>query len=387
MGVCDGTTGGNRFWGGVNKVIVKQVPTALTVEVQDENGSVTKSVELTQAQLESLVSDSSDVALGQYYKSNQWTVYRSTNYVTYADLFSYAGVTVGANDTISVAASDGAGKWSGSLSTMQSGKWYPNADGTTLGDAAEGYLPAGLALSATSGKGATVTEALSAASAEGASEVSNTPLVLMGVCDGTTGGNRFWSGVNKVIVKQVPTALTVEVQDDSGNVVNTVELTQAQLESLVSDSSDVALGQYYKSGSWTVYRSTNYVTYADLFDYAGVTVGANDIISVAAADGSGKWSGSLSTMQSGKWYPDADGTTLGNASEGNLPAGLALSATSGKGSTVTEALNAASAEGASEVSNTPLVLMGVCDGTTGGNRFWSGVNKVIVKQVPVLTED
>ena len=178
-------------------------------------------------------------------------------------------------------------------------------------------------------------------------------------------------------------ALTVEVyQADGKTLEKTVSFTAAELTAMATTDGEPALGQYYKGGKWSVYRSANYVTYDDLFANAGVTVGKYDVVKACAADGGGKWSGTLATMNKGCWYPDAtasaDGKTvnLGDAAQ-QLPAGLALSYQLGTGETATDAL--AAAEKAEVVSEkAPLQLMGVCDNTVGGNRFWSNVATIEV---------
>ena len=178
-------------------------------------------------------------------------------------------------------------------------------------------------------------------------------------------------------------ALTVEVyQADGKTLEKTVSFTAAELTAMATTDGEPALGQYYKGGTWSVYRSANYITYNDLFADMGVTVGEYDVVKACAADGGGKWSGTLATMNKGCWYPDAtasaDGKTvnLGDAAQ-QLPAGLALNYQLGTGETATDAL--AAAEKAEVVTDkAPLQLMGVCDNTVGGNRFWSNVATIEV---------
>ena len=388
MGVSDGNVMGNRFWGNVTTIkVVRDAATALTVEVQDSDGTVTDTKTLGAFELKALATTDGDAALGQYYKGGKWSVYRSTNYVAYSALFESLGLSLGDDDEITAWSGGSAGKFTGSFGQMKAGKWYPDAtasaDGKTvdLGEAAQ-TLPAGLALSYQLGSGETPQAALTAATAAKADD-SKAPLQLMGAWDGATGGNRFWSGVDKIVVKKAAAALNIVVKDAQGNVEQTVPVTAAQLNAMAT-TDNVALGQYNKNGKWNVYRSTNYVTYDNLFADMGVTVGKYDVVKACAADGGGKWSGTLATMNKGFWYPDAtasaDGKTvdLGVAAQ-RLPAGLALSYTSGTGATPAAALAAAESSDAKlDTSKAPLQLMGVCDNTVGGNRFWSNVATVEV---------
>ena len=361
---------------------------AITVEVTKVDGTLEASYTVTASQLKDMATTNGDPALGQYYKNKEWNVYRSTNYVTYDDLFANLGLSLGKYDTVQACAADGMGKFTGTLAQMKSGKWYANAEASsdgktvTLGEAGQ-TLPAGLALSYTSGTGATPAAALAAAEADDAKlDTGKAPLQIMGAWDGATGGNRFWSNVDKIVVKKVPVALNVVVKDSAGTVEQTLEVTKAQLEEWATTNGDPALGQYFKGGKWNVYRSTNYVTYNDLFANLGLSVGAYDVVKACAADGSGKWSGTLGTMNSGAWYPNAEsqGSTVNLGAAGRtLPAGLALSYTSGTGDTPAAALAAAeSGDVKLDTSMAPLQLMGVCDNTVGGNRFWSNVATVEV---------
>ena len=382
MGVSDGNVMGNRFWGNVTTVkVVRDATTALTVEVRDPDGTVTDTKTVTASELKALATADGDVALGQYYKGGKWSVYRSTNYVIYDDLFAKLGLSVGDDDEVTAWQGGSAGKFTGTFGQMKAGRWYPNAESDgSLGQAAQ-TLPAGLALSYQLGSGETPQAALAAATAAKTDE-SKAPLQLMGAWDGATGGNRFWSGVDKIVVKKAATALNIVVKDAQGNVEQTVPVAAARLKALATTDGDVALGQYCKGGKWSVYRSTNYITYNDLFADMGVTVGEYDVVKACAADGGGKWSGTLATMNKGCWYPDAtasaDGKTvnLGDAAQ-QLPAGLALNYQLGTGETATDAL--AAAEKAEVVTDkAPLQLMGVCDNTVGGNRFWSNVATIEV---------
>ena len=361
---------------------------AITVEVQDADGKVVETKIVSASDLQAMATTDGDAALGQYAKGGSWNVYRSTNYVTYNDLFANLGLSVSDYDEVTAWQGDTAGKFAGTLDQMKSGKWYANAEASsdgktvTLGEAGQ-TLPAGLALSYTAGTGATPAAALAVAESSDAKlDTGKAPLQLMGAWDGATGGNRFWSNVDKIVVKKAPVALNVVVKDPSGTVEQTLEVTKAQLEKWATTDGDVALGQYFKGGNWNVYRSTNYVTYNDLFANLGLTVGAYDVVKACAADGSGKWSGTLGTMNGGAWYPDAEskGSTvnLGAAAQ-KLPAGLALSYTTGAGATPAAALAAAEADDAKlDTGKAPLQLMGVCDNTAGGNRFWSNVATVEV---------
>ena len=361
---------------------------ALVVEVQDADGKVVETKSVSAFELKAMATTDGDPALGQYFKGGKWNVYRSTNYVTYSNLFANLGLSVSDYDEVTAWQGGSAGKFTGTLAQMKSGKWYANAEASsdgktvTLGEAGQ-TLPAGLALSYTSGTGATPAAALAAAEAGDAKlDTSKAPLQLMGAWDGATGGNRFWGNVDKIVVKKAPVALNVVVKDSAGAVEQTLEVTKAQLEEWATTDGDPALGQYFKGGKWNVYRSTNYVTYNDLFANLKLSVGAYDVVKACAADGSGKWSGTLSTMNSGAWYPNAEskGSTVNLGAAGQtLPAGLALSYTSGTGATPAAALAAAESGAAKlDTSKAPLQLMGVCDNTVGGNRFWSNVATVEV---------
>ena len=361
---------------------------AITVEVTKVDGTPEASYTVTASQLKAMATTSGDLALGQYLKGGKWNVYRSANYVTYDDLFANLGVSLGKYDTVQACAADGMGKFTGTLGQMKAGKWYPNAEASsdgktvTLGEAGQ-TLPAGLALSYTTGVGATPAAALAAAeSGDAKLDTSKAPLQLMGAWDGATGGNRFWGNVDKIVVKKAPVALNVVVKDSAGAVEQTLEVTKAQLEEWATTDGEPALGQYFKGGKWNVYRSTNYVTYNDLFANLKLSVGAYDVVKACAADGSGKWSGTLSTMNSGAWYPNAEskGSTVNLGAAGQtLPAGLALSYTTGVGDTPAAALAAAeSGDAKLDTSKAPLQLMGVCDNTVGGNRFWTNVATVEV---------
>ena len=361
---------------------------ALVVEVQDADGKVIETKSVSASELQAMATTDGDPALGQYFKGGKWNVYRSANYVTYDDLFANLGLSVSDYDEVTAWQGDTAGKFTGTLAQMKSGKWYANAEASsdgktvTLGEAGQ-TLPAGLALSYTSGTGATPAAALAAAEADDAKlDTGKAPLQIMGAWDGATGGNRFWSNVDKIVVKKAPVALNVVVKDSAGTVEQTLEVTKAQLEEWATTNGDPALGQYFKGGKWNVYRSTNYVTYNDLFANLELSVGAYDVVKACAADGSGKWSGTLSTMNSGAWYPDAEskGSTVNLGAAGQkLPAGLALSYTTGAGDTPAAALAAAESSDAKlDTGKAPLQIMGVCDNTVGGNRFWSNVATVEV---------
>lgn len=353
---------------------------ALTVEVYQADGkTLEKTVSLTADELAAMATTDGDAALGQCYKGGTWSVYRSANYVTYDDLFANAGVTVGKYDVVKACAADGGGKWSGTLSTMNAGSWYPDAaasaDGKTitLGNAAQ-QLPAGLALSYQLGTGATPGEALAAA--EKADAVSDkAPLQLMGVCDNTVGGNRFWSNVATIeVTRNVATALTVETRDAEGNITASKDASYADLLKWRSDGE--ARGQYYKGGKWNVYRSTDYVTFNDLIDNLELDVAGEDKV-ILDETSSKAWSGTLDAANAGKWYPEAESDAVLGEADGTLPAGIMLAYAKGGGATVSEAL-----EGAQEMaSGSGIVsIMGAWDGATGGNRFWSGLTKLVFQQ-------
>ena len=361
---------------------------ALVVEVQDADGKVVETKSVSAFELQAMATTDGDPALGQYFKGGTWNVYRSANYVTYDNLFANLGLSVSDYDEVTAWQGGNAGKFTGTLAQMKSGKWYANAEASsdgktvTLGEAGQ-TLPAGLALSYTTGVGATPAAALAAAeSGDAKLDTSKAPLQLMGAWDGATGGNRFWTYVDKIVVKKAPVALNVVVKDSAGTVEQTLEVTKAQLEEWATTDGDPALGQYFKGGKWNVYRSANYVTYNDLFANLKLSVGAYDVVKACAADGSGKWSGTLGTMNSGAWYPNAEsqGSTVNLGAAGQtLPAGLALSYTTGVGDTPAAALAAAESGAAKlDTSKAPLQLMGVCDNTVGGNRFWTNVATVEV---------
>ena len=353
---------------------------ALTVEVYQADGkTLEKTVSFTAAELTAMATTDGEPALGQYYKGGTWSVYRSANYITYNDLFADMGVTVGEYDVVKACAADGGGKWSGTLSTMNAGSWYPDAaasaDGKTitLGNAAQ-QLPAGLALSYQLGTGETATEALAAA--EKAEVVSDkAPLQLMGVCDNTVGGNRFWSNVATIeVTRNAATALTVETRDAEGNITASKDASYADLLKWKSDGE--ARGQYYKGGKWNVYRSTDYVTFNDLIDNLELDVAGEDKV-ILDETSSKAWSGTLDAANAGKWYPEAESDAVLGEADGTLPAGIMLAYAKGGGATVSEAL-----EGAQEMaSGSGIVsIMGAWDGATGGNRFWSGLTKLVFQQ-------
>lgn len=353
---------------------------ALTVEVYQADGkTLEKTVSFTAAELTAMATTDGEPALGQYYKGGTWSVYRSANYVTYDDLFANAGVTVGKYDVVKACAADGGGKWSGTLSTMNAGSWYPDAaasaDGKTitLGNAAQ-QLPAGLALSYQLGTGATPGEALTAA--EKADAVTDkAPMQIMGVCDNTVGGNRFWSNVATIeVTRNVATALTVETRDAEGNITASKDASYADLLKWKSDGE--ARGQYYKGGKWNVYRSTDYVTFNDLIDNLELDVAGEDKV-ILDETSPKAWSGTLDAANVGKWYPEAESDAVLGEADGTLPAGIMLAYAKGGGATVSEAL-----EGAQEMaSGSGIVsIMGAWDGATGGNRFWSGLTKLVFQQ-------
>ena len=386
MGAWDGATGGNRFWSNVDKIVVKKAPVALNVVVKDSAGTVEQTLEVTKAQLEEWAITDGDPALGQYFgKNNKWNVYRSTNYVTYNDLFANLELSVGAYDVVKACAADGSGKWSGTLSTMNSGAWYPDAEskGSTVNLGAAGQkLPAGLALSYTTGAGDTPAAALAAAESSDAKlDTGKAPLQIMGVCDNTMGGNRFWSNVATVeVTRNAATALTVETQDAEGNVIASKDASYADLLKWKSDGE--ARGQYYKGGKWNVYRSTDYVTFNDLIANLGLDVSGSDKLFFDKTSPKA-WSGTLDAANAGKWYPDAESDTVLGEADGTLPAGIMLAYAKGSGTTVSEALESAQEMG----SGSGIVsIMGAWDGATGGNRFWSGLTKLVFQQQISIAE-
>lgn len=358
---------------------------ALVVKVQDADGTVIETKSVSASDLQAMATTDGEPAIGQYAKGGKWNVYRSTNYVTYNDLFANLGLSVGAYDVVKACAADGSGKWSGTLGTMNSGAWYPNAEsqGSTvnLGAAAQ-TLPAGLALSYTTGAGATPAAALAAAeSGDAKLDMSKAPLQLMGVCDNTVGGNRFWSNVATIeVTRNAATALTVETQDAEGNVIASKDASYADLLSWKSDGE--ARGQYYKGGKWNVYRSTDYVTFDDLIANLGLNVSGSDKLFFDKASPKA-WSGTLDAANAGKWYPDAESDSALGEADGMLPAGVMLAYAKGSGDTVSEALEATQEMG----SGSGIVsIMGAWDGTTGGNRFWSGLTKLVFQQQISIAE-
>lgn len=360
---------------------------ALVVEVQDADGAVIETKSVSASDLQAMATTDGDPALGQYFKGNQWTVYRSANYVTYDNLFANLGLSVSDYDEVTAWQGDSAGKFTGTLSQMKAGKWYANAevgsDGktVTLGEPGQ-TLPAGLALSYTSGTGATPAAALAAAESSDAKlDTSKAPLQLMGVCDNTVGGNRFWTNVATVeVTRNAAAALTVETQDAEGNVIASKDASYADLLNWKSDGE--ARGQYYKNGKWNVYRSTDYVTFDDLIANLGLDVSGSDKLFFGKTS-SKAWSGTLDAANAGKWYPNAESDTVLGEADGTLPAGVMLAYAKGSGATVSEAL-----EGAQEMgSGSGIVsIMGAWDGATGGNRFWSGLTKLVFQQQISIAE-
>lgn len=358
---------------------------AITVEVQDVDGKVVETKSVSAFELKAMATTDGDPALGQYFKGGKWNVYRSTNYVTYNDLFANLGLSVGAYDVVKACAADGSGKWSGTLSTMNSGAWYPDAEskGSTVNLGKAGRtLPAGLALSYTSGMGDTPAAALAAAeSGDAKLDTGKAPLQLMGVCDNTVGGNRFWSNVATVeVTRNAATALTVETQDAEGNVIASKDASYADLLKWKSDGE--ARGQYYKGGKWNVYRSMDYVTFNDLIANLELDVSGSDKLFFDKTSPKA-WNGTLDAANAGKWYPDAENDAVLGEADGTLPAGVMLAYANGSGYTVSEAL-----EGAQEMgSGSGIVsIMGAWDGATGGNRFWSGLTKLVFQQQISIAE-
>ncbi len=352
---------------------------ALVVKVQDADGTVIETKSLSASDLQAMATTDGEPAIGQYAKGGKWNVYRSTNYVTYNDLFANLELSVGAYDVVKACAADGSGKWSGTLGTMNGGAWYPDAEskGSTVNLGAAGQkLPAGLALSYTTGAGDTPAAALAAAESSDAKlDTGKAPLQIMGVCDNTVGGNRFWSNVATVeVTRNAATALTVETQDAEGNVIASKDASYADLLKWKSDGE--ARGQYYKGGKWNVYRSTDYVTFNDLIANLGLDVSGSDKLFFDKTSPKA-WSGTLDAANAGKWYPDAESDTVLGEADGTLPAGIMLAYAKGSDTTVSEALESAQEMG----SGSGIVsIMGAWDGATGGNRFWSGLTKLVFQQ-------
>lgn len=170
--------------------------------------------------------------------------------------------------------------------------------------------------------------------------------------------------------------LVVEVQDADGKVIETKSVSASELQAMAATDGDVALGQYYKAGKWNVYRSTDYVTFNDLIANLGLDVSGSDRLFFDKTSPKA-WNGTLDAANAGKWYPDAENDSALGEADGTLPAGVMLAYAKGSGATVSEAL-----EGAQEMgSGSGIVsIMGAWDGNTGGNRFWSGLTKLVFQQ-------
>ena len=169
-------------------------------------------------------------------------------------------------------------------------------------------------------------------------------------------------------------ALVVETQDAEGNVIASKDASYADLLNWRADGE--ARGQYYKGGKWNVYRSTDYVTFSDLIANLGLDVSGSDKLFFDKTS-SKAWNGTLDDANAGKWYPNAESDAVLGESDGTLPAGVMLTYAKGSGATVSEAL-----EGAQEMgSGSGIVsIMGAWDGAMGGNRFWSGLTKLVFQQ-------
>ena len=169
-------------------------------------------------------------------------------------------------------------------------------------------------------------------------------------------------------------ALVVETQDAEGNVIASKDASYADLLNWKADGE--ARGQYYKGGKWNVYRSTDYVTFSDLIANLGLDVSGSDKLFFDKTSPKA-WNGTLDDANAGKWYPNAESDAVLGESDGTLPAGVMLTYAKGSGATVSEAL-----EGAQEMgSGSGIVsIMGAWDGAMGGNRFWSGLTKLVFQQ-------
>lgn len=169
-------------------------------------------------------------------------------------------------------------------------------------------------------------------------------------------------------------ALVVETQDAEGNVIASKDASYADLLNWKADGE--ARGQYYKGGKWNVYRSTDYVTFSDLIANLGLDVSGSDKLFFDKTSPKA-WNGTLDDANAGKWYPNAESDAVLGESDGTLPAGVMLTYAKGSGATVSEAL-----EGAQEMgSGSGIVsIMGAWDGAAGGNRFWSGLTKLVFQQ-------
>ena len=174
--------------------------------------------------------------------------------------------------------------------------------------------------------------------------------------------------------------LTVSEQDSSGNELSAKSYTLSALKALASSADDeLALGQFYGKGAWSVYASDRYVTYDRLLADAGVEAADSDVIDVGINKNGNTWTPTLGQLRAGKYYGSAQSASdLGEATR-TVPAGLALSYGRGSGSSVAEAEAAAKAD-MTQTENAPMQVAGVTDdGSTAGYRFWSGVAKVVVK--------
>lgn len=177
-------------------------------------------------------------------------------------------------------------------------------------------------------------------------------------------------------------SLVVEVQDADGKVIETKSVSASELQAMATTDGDPALGQYFKGGKWNVYRSTDYVTFNDLIANLELDVSGSDKLFFDKTS-SKAWNGTLDTANAGKWYPDAESDTVLGEADGTLPAGVMLAYAKGSGNTVSEAF-----EGAQEMgSGSGIVsIMGAWDGATGGNRFWSGLTKLVFQQQISIAE-
>ena len=177
-------------------------------------------------------------------------------------------------------------------------------------------------------------------------------------------------------------ALVVEVQDADGKVIETKSVSASELQAMATTDGEPALGQYFKGGKWNVYRSTDYVTFNDLIANLGLDVSGSDKLFFDKTSPKA-WSGTLDAANAGKWYPDAESDTVLGEADGTLPAGIMLAYAQGSGDTVSEALEGAQTMG----SDKGLVsIMGAWDGATGGNRFWSGLTKLVFQQQISIAE-
>lgn len=174
------------------------------------------------------------------------------------------------------------------------------------------------------------------------------------------------------------TTLKVSIVNPDDSPALSKTFTMAELEAIASTAAidGAAMGQYAKNGSVTVYYAAKYVTFDSLASAAGITLAESDNISIP--DNS-KWSGgSFSALKSGRFYPQQTPDDFGAPGD-TLPAGLALTVSSGSGNTASVALDSARVA-AQSADKCIMSIMGIYDlEQTGGNRFWTGITELKIK--------